>query len=346
MEVPPFDRKRHIRYFSSCLRQLPDVYDRLDTNRLTLVHFAVHSLDILDVLPAHSSDHCLTEQEMTKQVVNKQAIIEWIYSLQLTTGGFVGGTFLGPEEHAYSHSHIAMTYTALCTLAALGDDLSRVDKPKTIASLLSLQRQDGSFQCVQVGSEHDMRFLYCACVISHLLNDWSAIDQDKAVEFVVSCIAYDGGIALIPGQEGHGGSTFCAVAALVLMDRLNVLDQDLLIHWCVHRQLAGMQGRPNKAEDTCYSYWIGATLCLLGRADLLDNQELCSFILKCQTQMGGFSKVMKSYPDILHAFYSMAWLSLSSNYATNDSLNLKTMNSTVGICQDRMHAFDCTRAVP
>jgi hypothetical protein len=27
-------------------------------------------------------------------------------------------------------------------------------------------------------------------------------------------------------------------------------------------------------------------------------------------------------------------------------LNLKTLNSTVGICQDRMHAFHCTRAVP
>jgi geranylgeranyl transferase type-1 subunit beta len=351
MEVPsspPFDRKRHVKYFGSCLRNLPSGYDRLDTNRLTLVHFAVHSLDLLGVLPETSTEQCLSEEEMAKQVVNNQAIVDWIYSLQLKTGGFVGGTFLGPDEHLYSHSHVAMTYTALCTLAALGDDLSRVDKPKAIESLRPLQRPDGAFQCVQVGSEHDMRFLYCACVISHLLNDWSAVDQDKAADFVQSCIGYDGGISLIPGQEGHGGSTFCGVAALTLMNRMDVLDQDLLIHWCVHRQMEGMQGRPNKAEDTCYSYWIGATLCLVGRADLLDQEPLRNFILKCQTQMGGFSKVLGAYPDILHAFYSMSWLSLSSDYmeGEEEDLNLTKLNCTVGICQDRMQVFNCERQVP
>lgn len=348
MDTPPFDRKRHIKYFSTCLRHLPGAYDKLDTNRLTLIHFAVHSLDLLNALPSHSSDQCLTEQQMSQQIVQKQAIIDWIYSLQLSTGGFVGGTFLGPDEHTHTHCHVAMTYTALCTLAALGDDLSRVDKVKTVASLQALQRLDGSFQCIQVGSEHDMRFLYCACVVSYLLNDWSAVDKDRAVDFVQSCIAYDGGISLIPGQEGHGGSTFCGVAALMLLERMDVLDSDLLVHWCVHRQVAGMQGRPNKAEDTCYSYWIGATLILLGRGDLLDNQELRRFVLKCQTGMGGFSKILGSNPDILHAFYSMSWLSLSSAYEEDEGemINLKSMNCTVGICQDRLQVFNCAREVP
>ena len=348
MDTPPFDRERHIKYFSTCLRHLPGAYDRLDTNRLTLIHFAVNSLDLLNALPSHNADQCLTEQQMSQQIVQKQAIIDWIYSLQLSTGGFVGGTFLGPDEHEHTHSHVAMTYTALCTLAALGDDLSRVDKVKAVASLQALQRHDGSFQCIQVGSEHDMRFLYCACVISYLLNDWSAVDKDRAVTFVQSCIAYDGGIALNPGQEGHGGSTFCGVAALMLLERMDVLDSHLLIHWCVHRQVGGMQGRPNKAEDTCYSYWIGATLMLLGRGDLLDNHELRRFVLKCQTPMGGFSKMKGATPDMLHAFYSMSWLSLSSAYREDgcEDLSLKSMNCTIGICQDRLHVFNCKRDVP
>jgi geranylgeranyl transferase type-1 subunit beta len=349
MEVPSFNHKRHVKYFAGCLRQLPGAYDRLDTNRLTLVHFAVHSLDVLGALPEGDPQDCLSEEAMAKQVVNKSAIVNWIYSLQLETGGFVGGSFLGAEPHGYSHSHIAMTYTALCTLAALGDDLSRVDREKAIASLKPLQRDDGSFQCIAVGSEFDMRFLYCACVISHLLGDWSVVNKDKAVDFIQSCVAYDGGISLIPGQEGHGGSTFCGVAALQLMDRLDVLDAPRVIHWCVHRQIGGMQGRPNKAEDTCYSYWIGATLCLLRKGDLLDQVPLRNFILKCQTQMGGFSKILGAYPDILHAFYSMAWLTLSSDYVESEEaeeLALKELNCTVGICQDRMAIFQCERDVP
>ena len=201
MDTPAFDRKRHIKYFSACLRYLPGAYDRLDTNRLTLIHFAVHSLDLLYALPSHNSDQCLTDEEMSQQIIQKQVIIDWIYSLQLSTGGFVGGTFLGPDEHTHTPSHVAMTYTALCTLSALGDDLSRVDKVKAVASLKTLQRPDGSFQCIQVGSEHDMRFLYCACVISYLLNDWSAIDKDRAVGFVGGsssrCSAAFGGSVLV-----------------------------------------------------------------------------------------------------------------------------------------------------
>jgi geranylgeranyl transferase type-1 subunit beta len=81
---------------------------------------------------------------------------------------------------------------------------------------------------------------YCACVISHVLGDWSAVNKDEALDFIQSCVAYDGGISLIPGQEGHGGSTFCGVAALQLIDHLDVLDAPSVIHWCVHRQAGGM----------------------------------------------------------------------------------------------------------
>jgi geranylgeranyl transferase type-1 subunit beta len=345
-----FDRPRHIRYFAHSLKSLPAAYAHLDTNRLTLCHFAVHSLDLLGVL---GDDDLLTALG-----VRKDTIVDWIYSLQMlpwspsaddandaddaddenkkgtsTTcsgssetkagGGFKGGGFLGgPGAIEYDHSHVAMTYTALCTLAALGDDLSRFDR-SAIQSLKKLQLDDGSFQCIHFGSENDMRFLFCACAISHMLNDWSGVDVDKAVDFIRSCRSYDGAISLLPGQEGHGGSTFCAVSALTLMGKIeDVLAEDgwrdELIRWCVSRQLGGMQGRPNKVEDTCYSYWIGGTLRLLGCDNLLDKDALTSFVLSCQTDMGGFSKVQGVYPDLLHSFYSMAWLSLSRSQGLND----------------------------
>lgn len=45
-----------------------------------------------------------------------------------------------------------------------------------------------------------MRFLFCACAISYMLNDWSGVDIDRAVQFVKTCRSYDGAISLIPGQ--------------------------------------------------------------------------------------------------------------------------------------------------
>mmetsp|Transcript_30609 Transcript_30609/g.67258 ORF Transcript_30609/g.67258 Transcript_30609/m.67258 type:complete len:393 (-) Transcript_30609:58-1236(-) len=378
-----FDRERHIRYFAHSLKSLPSAYAHLDTNRLTLVHFAVHSLDLMGVLDDDAT--------LLKVGIDKEGIVDWIYSLQILPsaegddegssrhssssssssknystwnahGGFKGGTFLGGpgaqyrddgakegmsrqyeclpyHGFEYDHGHVAMTYTALCTLVALGDDLSRFDKRSAVKSLKSLQRDDGSFQCISVGSENDMRFLFCACAISHMLNDWSGVDVDRAVKFIKSCRSYDGAISLISGQEGHGGSTFCAVSALTLMGNLDeVLSEDSwkddLIHWCVSRQLSGMQGRPNKVEDTCYSYWIGGTLRLLECDDLLDTDMLTCFVLSCQTDMGGFSKVRGAYPDLLHSFYSMAWLSLSR------SQNLNELHCALGMRLSRTVAFE------
>jgi len=41
-------------------------------------------------------------------------------------------------------------------------------------------------------------------------------DVDKAVEYVKGCQTYEGGFALCPGAEAHGGSTYCAVCFLFL----------------------------------------------------------------------------------------------------------------------------------
>ena len=113
-----------------------------------------------------------------------------------------------------------------------------------------------------------------------------------------------------------------------------------LIYWCVNRQVGGMQGRPNKDEDTCYSYWIGGTLRLLGKDDLLDITALREFVLSCQSApTGGFGKVVGAFPDLLHSFYSMAWLSLSnSHFGDNeeDHFPIHGLNCTLGIRQSRV----------
>ena len=371
----------HVRYFSTCLvsSSLPAPYKSLDTNRLTLVHFAVQSLDVLNSL------------DKTLDSETKHQVINWIYALfitlttrdekgeVMTIAGFKGGTFMGPSfyssyhhdnneicnnsDDTFNHVHIAMTYTALCTLAALGDDLSRLvpHKQAILHSLRLMQQHDGSFTCATNGSgaEHDLRFLYCACAISYMLQDWSGVNIPNAIEYIKSCRSYDGGIGLLPGQEGHGGSTFCAIASLVLMGKLDqVLVNEWwqqLIHWCVHRQttaVGGMQGRPNKVDDTCYSYWIGGTLRLLQCDFLIHQPSLQDFVLSCQTIMGGFGKVQGAHPDLLHSFYSLAWLSLSQQPRHEEELDdgseedspteaplLQTLDCALGICQKRTSVF-------
>ena len=161
----------------------------------------------------------------------------------------------------------------------------------------------------------------------------------------LSCLSYEGGFSLIQMQESHGGSTFCAVASLKLMGQLerffevNIDSKNNLVQWCLSRQIEGIQGRTNKLEDTCYSFWIGATLNILDDAHkLLDKRALDDFVVDCQTSLGGFSKLRgggNSYPDLLHSFYSLCWLSISSSSNSEEkseySFKLKALNAPLGL---------------
>ncbi|XP_038072069.1 geranylgeranyl transferase type-1 subunit beta-like [Patiria miniata] len=333
----PFLKAKHIKFFSRCLHILPQSYTSLDTSRLTVCFFGLSGLDVLDSLDAIEKD--------------KEDIIDWIYSLQVLPDpnhyeetskhcGFRGSSTIGTpynpstesptQSHPYDWGHIAMTYTGLACLLILGDDLRRVNKPAIVAGLKALQLADGSFAATLNGSENDMRFVYCACCISSMLQDWSGIDVEKAVEFIYKSLSYDCGLGQGPGQEGHGGTTFCAIASLVLMGRLESTfskrQREKIKTWCIKRQHSGFQGRPNKPVDTCYSFWVGATLKLLNGYDFVDCACNRSYILSTQDEMvGGFAKWADYHPDALHAYFGICGLSLMGEpnlLPINPSLNI------------------------
>ena len=325
------DLKRHVKYFLHCLHgELPTPYTSLDTNRLTVAYFCVSGLDLLGALDK----------------VDKPALVAWIYSQQLRKpegapsdwlGGFRGAHLFGgpfeptgrPASSLYDTGHIAMTYTAIALLHMVGDDLSGIDRAATLRHVRSLQNADGSFRAFD-GGESDMRFVYCAAAICALLKDgaaagedlgeegsaaeWEGMDAQRAADFVLASQAYDGALGLGPdGMEAHGGSTYTGLAALSLMGALPQLpSRDVAIRWCASRQIGGFQGRPNKDEDTCYSYWIGASLVLLGAGGLLNAPAVSAFAACCQYARGGLCKAPNvAHPDVLHSYYALAGLSLA-----------------------------------
>ena len=48
-----------------------------------------------------------------------------------------------------------------------------------------------------------------------------------------SCQSYEGGFGGSPGSEAHGGYTYCAVAGLCMLNRLEECDVDGLEVLCV-----------------------------------------------------------------------------------------------------------------
>lgn len=101
----------------------------------------------------------------------------------------------------------------------------------------------------------------------------------------------------------------------------------LLLHWCLQRQEinGGFQGRPNKPSDTCYAFWIGGVLKILGAYSFIDERCLRGFLLTCQSEFGGFSKYPRQLPDLYHAYYGLCAFSLLGEP------NLKPFSVELGI---------------
>jgi len=223
--------------------------------------------------------------------------------------------------NSFDEANLSQTYTALCSLMLLDDDLKRVDRYAIIQSLKSLQNFDGNFRSCDSGGEADLRFVYCACAVSALLNDWSGMNIKQTIHYIHSCRRYDGGFALQPDGESHGGSTYLAVASLSLLGVLNELtDRESLLFWCIMNQGTGYRGRPNKAHDSCYTFWLGATIHMLEVDHLTNPVANAQYVMTCaHTTLGGFSKHVDGYPDILHSYMSLAGLSIIDEIVRNDT---------------------------
>jgi len=323
---------RHAKFLQRTLHVLPSSHANFDTQRVTISYFAIAGLDLLDQLELVAGQ--------------RREVVEWLHHCLvspapgeegeeevLRLSGFRGSPALrllpsSLPSHPHDHGHVAMTYTALATLIILGDDLSGINRRALLAGVRALQLADGSFRAALEGGENDMRFLYCAAAVCRMLDDWSGVDVEAAVSYVLASVSYDGGIGQGPGLEAHGGSTYCAVAALSMMGRLGALGEArtaALTRWCLARQGRvgraagggeGWQGRPNKPEDTCYTFWLGGTLALLGRLDLCRPDLAREFVLSTQDPVtGGLAKWTDTVPDPLHTYLGLAGLAVAGEEA-------------------------------
>lgn len=132
--------------------------------------------------------------------------------------------------------------------------------------------------------EQDTRFLYGAFNALSLLDLMHLVDVPRSIEYIQNCANFDGGFGTVPGAESHAGQVFTCVGALSIAGRLDLIDADRLGAWLSERQLpnGGLNGRPEKLEDVCYSWWVGSAMAMIGRLHWISSSKLEAFVLNCQ----------------------------------------------------------------
>ncbi|MCJ1288876.1 hypothetical protein MMC34_000407 [Xylographa carneopallida] len=287
--------EKHVRYIQS-----------LDTRKDELEYWLTEHLRLNGLYWGLTALHLLGHPE----ALPRQETIEFVFTCQHDSGGF--GAAPGHDAHMlYTTSAIQI----LATVDALDELERRHPEGRRRVGEYIAGLQDpitGTFAGDEWG-ETDTRFLYAALNSLSLLGLLSIIDVPKAVSCVDACANFDGGYGVSPGAESHAGQIFVCVAALSIADRLDLVDRDRLGGWLSERQLenGGLNGRPEKLEDVCYSWWVLSSLAMIGRSHWIDGTKLTSFILRCQDpELGGLADRPSDMVDVFHTVFGLAGLSL------------------------------------
>ncbi|KAG6860443.1 hypothetical protein C0995_011083 [Termitomyces sp. Mi166 len=286
--APGLSKASHMQFLVRNLVQgFPERYVSQDASQPWLLFWTIQAFNILQV---------------SLDPGNKQRTISRILAAQHPDGGFGGG----PGQAA----HLLPTYASVCALAIVGrpgpeGGWDQIDRKKMYDFFMSLKQPDGSF-LVAHHAEVDVRGIYCLLVTATLLDILTPELVEGTASFIASCQTYEGGFASAsqpyyaassssqsgdpaddmpfrlletprpPLGEAHGGYTFCALAAWVLLlsfrdhsdEKLPSIDVGKLLRWLVMMQgneieLGGFRGRTNKLVDGCYSWWCGGAFALL-----------------------------------------------------------------------------------
>ncbi|RMD43964.1 hypothetical protein DV735_g1160, partial [Chaetothyriales sp. CBS 134920] len=281
-----------------------DYIQKLDTRKDELEYWLTEHLRLNGVYWGLTALHLLGSPD----ALPRDKTIEFVLSCQNRDGGF--GAAPGHD------SHMLYTVSAVQILATV-DAISALDlsggKQRVGKWLASLQdAQSGTFAGDEWG-ETDTRFLFGAFIALSILDLMDLIDMDKAVGHVQACANFDGAYGRSPGAESHSGQVYTCVGALSIARRTDLIDVDRLGAWLAERQLpnGGLNGRPEKLEDVCYSWWVMSSLAMIDRLHWLDGDKLKAFILSCQDpDQGGIADRPGDMVDVFHTVFGIAGLSL------------------------------------
>ncbi|KAK0185654.1 terpenoid cyclases/protein prenyltransferase alpha-alpha toroid [Armillaria mellea] len=317
--LPPCGRLGHVGHVKRCLAGLPGSQVELDASTMAVVFYCIGTLDLLGML-----------QEKTSET-DRQSWRDWVWEQQThrpNGSGFRPSTYMTPQRPPnvqedctnYDGPHVIMSYTALLSLAILRDDFTQLDRPGLIKFLKSCQRDDGSLLGVIITPWISSSAAYPISYLTNIypmLDDWSGINVDLALQFVAKCRTYEGGYGQSPNCEAQGGTTYISIASLYLAPgspstRLTPAEREKTIQWLVQNQLSsgGFTGRTNKDADACYCFWCGAALQILGARELVNMRGLGQFLSSCQFKYGGIAKTPGEHPDPYHTYLSLAALSM------------------------------------
>ncbi|KAF8252757.1 terpenoid cyclases/Protein prenyltransferase [Wilcoxina mikolae CBS 423.85] len=251
--------------------------------------------------------------------VKRRELLELVTRMQRGDGSFgeslVGEEVVGATDMRFVYMAAALRWMLRGREGRGCEDVKDFDVDRTVAYIKSAQSYDFGVSEKMFGESH-AGMTYCAVATLSLLGH---LDES--------------------GLQSVEGLTRWLVHRQVPFEKKDEMDEDdwqYIQKYGTEEEKAdgtkvelgtdgrpiwgGFHGRCNKKADTCYSFWIGASLDMLKKLYLIDINANRRFLLeKTRHIIGGFMKLPQpgGSPDILHSFLGLAALALMREEGVN-----------------------------
>lgn len=332
---------KHEKFFNRCLLGLPASAQSEDSNKLAIIYFCLHGLLLINKF--NFSD---VELQYHRDFVYNQFMIETDEIVAFRS------THYFKNITNYDLPNLSSTLFALyCLLVLKSPYHQKINRRKLLNFLVKCQVKEGVNKGGFVPTLHyedgeykqfgdpDLRVCYMALLIRYLVKchddntEDIDIDLDSLLKFILDRHNPNGGFSSTILDESHVGFTFCAIAALKLLeyplenlkwtkewliqrqvDYPECLYGDISYKYYRNEDIGGFNGRENKLSDTCYSWWCTGSLYIMDpeSVNLVDIEKATEYLLN-RTQnslFGGFGRDPEATPDPLHSYLALASLSI------------------------------------
>ncbi|RBR22342.1 uncharacterized protein FIESC28_04536 [Fusarium coffeatum] len=240
--------------------------------------------------------------------VDRVRLLKWLRGLQREDGSYGQNMWDGEIVGGRDMRH---SYLASCIRWMLRGDVKEgdegwvedMDVDKMVAHIKRGQTYDGG---VAESSQHESHAGYAYCAIGAL----SLLDRplDSTAVHPPENALKEG----VPNREGLmqflASRPFSYLPQEEESDEVeeNFIESNLGETGYGH---VGFNGRWNKKADTCYCWWVGGTLSMLGNTSIINVLPSRRYLLDVtQHRIGGFSKAVGGPPDMYHSYLGLAAL--------------------------------------
>uniref|UniRef100_A0AC35UF64 Geranylgeranyl transferase type-2 subunit beta n=1 Tax=Rhabditophanes sp. KR3021 TaxID=114890 RepID=A0AC35UF64_9BILA len=214
-------------------------------------------------------------------------------------------------------AHLRMSGIYWCCGALdMEDQLGKTDREDIIKFILGdcFDKESGGFRSAVDHGAHLLQTL-SAVQILIMFDALHLLDKDAVVKYVKARIDEDGGVSGDQWGEIDTRFSFCAVATLHLIGRLDDLSDEVKNNlWAYVRRSYNYDGgfgtRPKSESHAGQVYCCVATLAIMKKLDCIDIEKTASWLSDRQCKSGGLNGRPDKLPDVCYGWWVLSSLAI------------------------------------